>query len=453
MIVVSGHGILFSCVFNSAAGCRSVGFHRKLGLPALLLRNFRHSYVIGSKSRVLGKEYEVFVINGKGEKLVLKGDNSGDVDYEPEEIEVDEATVRFFLADNEEVETFTLKSSLRGSKCNNSADIRTIVESKYFAVVHTDKTVYKIGDKVAYHVYVFDQEMRLYQPTASSLKIENGFGEVCKEFSDESDEADEPFEVDESAATGNYKVFVKIDSDDEFKQAGAFTVSNTVPICFDLLVKVESSVLISDNETSVEISARYTSGYPASGKAKVLATVYEESFEGKHRQADLKESDSQIFVFDFAKDLGITATGVSQYFVEFAVEFEESTTKQKVKSVHRTQICRESCQNVDILLSANYMKPGFPYSFKVKTDSGSHEDVAVLVKLLIEDIDDGSLQEVEEKLNQSAVNGMAKFILQIPLGTMEITIVPVLNINRSKSVSILPSKSQTYLTAEVVNKK
>lgn len=420
----------------------------------------RHSYVIGSKLRAHGKDYEVFVINGKGEKLVLNGDRSGDVDYEPEEIKVDEAVVRFFLADNPEIEMFTLTSGLTSANCNNSADIRTIVESKYFAVARTDKTVYKPGDKVAFKVFVFDEELRLYQPGASSLRIENGIGDVLKETSDEFRDADETsegfFEVDESAVTGNYKIFVKIDNDEEYMLAGAFKVSNVIPKCFELLVEAESAVLISDNEISVNISAQYSPGYHVSGKVRVLATVYEESLEGKHWQADSKESDvqtSKTFLFNFAKDLGITATEISQIFVEFIVEFEESKTTQKVKSVHRTRICRELCRNVDILLTGEDMKPGFPFSFKVKTDLSFHEDIIVLVKLLLENVETGLVQEVERKLQQLAVNGTATFSLQIPPGTIEATIIPLMNQKNFKSVSSLPSKSRTYLRAEMANKR
>lgn len=417
----------------------------------------KHSYVFGSKTRVFGKDYEVFVINGKNVKFGLEGEQSGDIGYEPKSIEADETVVKFLLAGNTETETLNLTSKPAGSACGNSVEIRTVVENKYSVIVHTDKSVYKHGDKVAFKVFVLDHKMRLYQPTALSLKVENGFGDVYKEISDEFGETlEEFFEIDDSAVSGNYKILVKIDDEAEFTQAGGFEISNIPAMCFDLLVDVKKSVLMSENNISLEVSANYATGLNAPGKVKVFATVYEENLEGKHWSAAIKESDvetSNIFVFDFDKDLKLATKGVSQYFVEFTVEFEESKSKQKVKSVHRVKICSEDCQNVDILLVESDLKPGFHFPFKVETYFDFHGEVVVLVRFLLEFVDTASLREVEETFKQQAVNGTAEFNVQIPLGTLQATFIPKMNKQKLRSVFNLRAKSNEYLNAEIVNKK
>lgn len=272
------------------------------------------------------------------------------------------------------MQDYTLVVWNTAERFNQSVTVHTIAK-KHSVFIQTDKAIYKHGDKVRFRVFVLDAEKKPYQFKRLVTTVSETHGETVYNHTLNEDDFDlfddiRVFESDMTISEGSYfgewKMNVWVDND-TLPTIKSFKVEEYVLPRFEAFVETKSSLSKNDMDINISLWAKYNNNEYVKGKAKISLKVYEaktkDLFRTLNRSINNMRTPENV-VIKIEEDLEILHF-ITTYRIEVEVVFEEELTK-KTKKVKTTIILKDEPEFLfQVIRSTRYLKPGFPYDFKV----------------------------------------------------------------------------------------
>lgn len=331
------------------------------------------------------------------------------------------------------VENYTLSASLRDSTENVSIDIFTYAKT-YSALIQTDKSVYRPGDKVEFRVLLRDKKMRLIHLDEIEVEVRDYVGNSVYNNSKITESEIEgvyegEFKIPESSVLGNMNMEVKVAGGTI--DSKKVLVANQAAPRFIIAINTKPATRFSDKVLTVQADIKHVFGAEVNGAATMTATVSTTGKEWIGSTKSINNLSKEFITFDLLGDLKIPSDLKENVFVTLDLKFEDNATGVKQSKRHKTTICMVACHKIKIVKPK--LKLGFPYSFQVavtdmttaKLETDETNKVFVKVSFAGQNCDaDGKAIMSSSELSKESLlkAGSADFLVDIPLDTTTITI-------------------------------
>ncbi|XP_058026766.1 alpha-2-macroglobulin-like isoform X2 [Ahaetulla prasina] len=271
--------------------------------------------------------------------------------------------------------------------------------------VHTDKPIYKPGQKILFRVVSLNEKFLPVNEKVPMIYIEDSKGNRLFQWKDvelNGGLAQFEFPLASEPALGTYKVVVQKDSERRIQHT--CTVDEYVLPKFEVVVKTAPVITILDQELKATICAKYTYGKPVPGLVSMRVcrrySHFRSSCYGEESKAICEEFSGQADIhgcFSHLVDLKIFQLKRNGFQMEIRTEgiVTEEGTEVVLTGSGITQITSTissiSFENVD-----SYYKPGLPFSGEIKLVDGKSTPLAnKTIELQISEVQNSSYYKTD----------------------------------------------------------
>lgn len=177
-------------------------------------------------------------------------------------------------------------------KCVDSSDekdVKTFVKeislnmntTKAAIIIQTDKSSYKPSDIVQFRIIAFDALTKPFVGKSSEILVYDAQQNIVKKIANPewmNGVYQNEFQLSDQPIFGNWNVEVTIDQD--LKQNKSFEVAEYVLPTLEVVIDAEKDIWIGNDKLTAEISAKYTHGKLAKGKATITLSEKSNHYGG-----------------------------------------------------------------------------------------------------------------------------------------------------------------------------
>ncbi|XP_073541267.1 alpha-2-macroglobulin-like protein 1 isoform X2 [Phyllobates terribilis] len=299
----------------------------------------------------------------------------------------------------------------------------TIYQRDIPCIIHNDKSTYKPGDIVKFHVISVDNEFKALNKKFRAVEIidpnKNRIAQWL-EVTTKQGFAEFTFHLANELAFGSYKINIPDGCEKEFK------VDKYASKRFEVNISAPSEVVLTDKSFHLDVCGRYTYGKPVEGlidlsvcaQASNDVWYYEHKSEHDNNEEDLSETNCFFLKGEktdskgcFSRDIDLKkfnfTTAAFNNFLRIKAKLTEGTTGHSEKAsavVYGTQ-----SKPIEFMECKNYYVSGSPFHCKLqaKDEMGQprvNEDITLYIN------EEESYNATHVKLVTDS-NGIAEFTL------------------------------------------